>query len=212
MIALPVRAMPPVGRLMSALAARRPDLAALPTTTSVWCLDAAGGAPEPTSDGARVLVIGWIGTHRDARDARLRAAWDLEERARSSGLPTLVLRLAPVLGEGEPMWRRLGSRPRLGRRAHRPLQPVLEDDVLATLERALEGRAAWDGWFEVCGDEVLTLGELACLASGWNPPEPGAWEPPLEIVDEQRLAESGPWREHFEIRPGRVSDWARRAA
>jgi uncharacterized protein YbjT (DUF2867 family) len=211
-IAVAPRAMPPVGRLMSALSARRPDLTALGTSTSVLCLDASGNAPNTPPEGARLLVFGWIGTHRDARDARLRAAWDLEERARASGLPTLVLRLAPVLAQDEPMWHRLGSRPRLGRRVDRPLQPVLKDDVLATLERALEGRAAWDGWFEVCGDEILTLGELVSLASGSNPPAPGAWEPPLEIVDEQPLAEPGPWRERFEIRPARVSDWARRAA
>ena len=82
------------------------------------------------------IALSWLRTLEEMHvngllDARLRAAWDLEERARASGLPTLVLRLAPVLGEDEPMWHRLASRPRLGRRARRPLQPVLKDDLLA---------------------------------------------------------------------------------
>lgn len=211
MIVLPAWPMQPVGRLFEALAVRRPDLATAGPATTVWCLDQEGRSAHPP-EPARRLVLGWIGTHRDARDHRLRAAWELEERARAGGSPALVLRLAPVLGDGEPMWQRLGTRPRLGRRAHRPLQPVLREDVLTTLERALDGAVPWEGWFELCGDEVLTLGELSALAPSPGPNGDGAWEPPLEILDEQPLAESSPWSERFGIRPASVTAWARRAA
>jgi uncharacterized protein YbjT (DUF2867 family) len=201
---------PPVRRWLTSLLARRPDLAPAASRIAVLAVEGDGRAPQVPREAERLLVVGWLGTHRDARDARLRAGWDLEERARASGRPTLALRLSLVLGAGEPMWARLASSPRLGRRSHRPLQPVLVEDVVATLERALEGHAAWEGWFELCGEEVLTLGELIALAS--RTPAGGAataaWEPPLEIVDEMPLAESAAWRERFAITPGSVTAWA----
>src|SRR6185503_18164833 len=99
------------------------------------------------SGATRILVLSLIGAHRDATIEALRRLWDLEERARATGLPVLTLRLGPLIGPRSPLWLRLRSRPRLARSERRLLQPVLEDDVLETLARALSGAAAWEGWF-----------------------------------------------------------------
>ena len=90
------------------------------------------------------------------------------------------------------------------------LNPVVESDVVETLERALTDRAEWDGWYEVAGVETLTLGELAALAAQ-NPPLPadaGAWEPPHVELREHRLAEAGPWSDHFGLAPTPVTSRA----
>jgi uncharacterized protein YbjT (DUF2867 family) len=94
-----------------------------------------------------------------------------------------------------------------GRAARALVQPVREADVVETVERALDGRAAWRGWYEVCGEEVLTLEELASLAA--STPDLGAgeeaeWEPTLDILAAQGLAEPDAWREHFGITPGPI--------
>lgn len=216
---------PPVPRLMAALAARgheiHPARIDRPAGRATLVLGP-GASLDPmalgvllgawrTAPGARVLVLSLVGAHRDARARRLRDLWDLEERARGSGMPVLTLRLAPLLGPESPLWQRLRSRPRLPRGANRPLNPVGEDDAVETLDRALRGQAAWEGWYEVAGEEALTLEELASLAAGTGPPLPrgaGAWEPPLEEMAEHRLCEAAPWRAHFGIEPARVSERA----
>ncbi len=87
--------------------------------------------------------------------------------------------------------------------------------MLETLDRALTGRAAWEGWYELAGAEPFTLAELAALARAAGPRLPagaGAWEPSHEEMTEHRLAEAGPWSEHFGIVPrpiaGRAGSWA----
>jgi hypothetical protein len=158
------------------------------------------------ASGARVLVLSLIGAHPDARAPRLRQLWQIEEWARATALPVLTLRLAPLLGRESPLWLRLRSRPRLPRGASRPLNPVDEADVLETLVRALSGRAAWEGWYELAGPEALTLAELAELARAGGPARSrGEWEPPLSEMEEHRLSESGPWAGHFDLEPGAIT-------
>jgi uncharacterized protein YbjT (DUF2867 family) len=161
-------------------------------------------APAARSNGGtRLLVLSRVGAHPDARARALRRLWALEERARATGLPHLTLRLGPLVGPRSPLWLELATRPRLPRGGRQILNPVCEDDVVETLERALDGRAAWEGWYEVAGPEAMTLAELAALAAEW-PEDPSAgaraaWEPPLEELAEHRLCEAGPWLEHFGI-------------
>jgi len=143
----------------------------------------------------RVLVLSRLGAHPDARAATLRRLWRLEEHVRGGGAPTLTLRLAPLVGPTSPLWRKLRARPALPTAlARRPLHPVHEADAVETLVRALDGRAAWEGWYEVAGVEAVTLAELRERAAATRGPrEGGAWEPSLEEMAEHRLAESEPW-------------------
>src|SRR5205085_9492201 len=89
------------------------------------------------------------------------------------------------------------------RRGRSVLQPVHEEDVVETLARALDGRAAWEGWYEVVGLDVWSLAELEALGrrAGRVAGDDGEWEPDLEILAAQRLAEPGPWVSHFGIAP-----------
>jgi uncharacterized protein YbjT (DUF2867 family) len=231
-ILVPPAAAGPVPRLVAAAAARTGESvvtagpgAALARgldeaperlpVTRVACLTATGpgatrGAPTP---GERVLVLGWIGTHRDSAVASLRELWAIEEAARGSGAPTLVLRLAPLAGDRSPLCEllRRADPPRSLRR--HLVQPVLESDVIETLARAFDGRAAWQGWYEVCGPDVLTVEELAAVARRTRAAGvPPAWEPPAAMIAAQRLAESDAWREHFGITPARLTSWAGAAA
>ncbi len=165
----------------------------------------------------RLLVVTCLGAHPDARSASLRDCWMLEETARARAAPLLVLRLGPLLGPRSPLWRHLRAGARPGRRSDLLLNPVAESDVVETLDRALSQRAEWRGWFEVVGPEVWSLGELAALARGGGRAaggDGGFWEPPLEELDEHRLAEAAPWLGHFgvSVRPLAVQAQAWRAA
>ena len=164
-------------------------------------------APAGSTAGTRLLMLSRIGAHPDARARSLRALWDLEERARATGLALLTLRLGPMVGPQSPLWLKLASRPRLPHGGRQLLNPVCEPDVVDTLERALAGRAVWQGWYEVAGPEPMRLAELAALAAE-RPEDPvagaaAAWEPPLDELAEHRLCEAGRWLEHFgiEVRP-----------
>jgi uncharacterized protein YbjT (DUF2867 family) len=162
---------------------------------------------------ARLLVLSALGAHRDARAPRLRRLWELEESARALALPVLVLRLGALLGPDSPLWRKLRSRPRLPRGGRSLIQPVAEHHVIETLERALDGRAAWEGWYEVAGAEPLSLAELAALAASGPRDraslEGGEWEPPLDEVNEHRLAEAEPWLTHFQLTARPICEEAR---
>ena len=203
---------PPVPRLLSALGGTATDghstLVLAPGTRADALaigvlLDSWSRTERP-----RVLVIDTLGAHRDARAPRLRAMWDLEELARSTRMPVLTLRLGPLVGPASPFWLKLRSRPRLPRGGADLLNPVAEADVIETLSRALDGRAAWEGWYEVAGPEVLSLAELAALAAAAGPRLPGgagAWEPPLAELAEHRLAEAEPWLAHFDLSPSPIA-------
>lgn len=157
--------------------------------------------------GARVLVVSRIGAHPDARARGLAALWELEETVRASGMATMTLRLAPLIGPASPLWLRLRSRPRLPRGGRDVIQPVAESDAVLTLERALGDTGPWEGWYEVAGPEALSLAELAERAREAGPAaDAGAWEPPLEELAEHRLAETAPWRERFGITPVAVGE------
>jgi uncharacterized protein YbjT (DUF2867 family) len=181
------------------------DLAALGVLLGAW----------RSAPGARVLVLSRLGAHPDARAAGLRRLWQLEEHARACGLPVLTLRLGPLIGPRSPLWLKLRRRPRLPGGGQKLLNPVAEPDAVETLERALDGRAAWEGWYEVAGPELMSLAELASLAREAGPARPGergAWEPPWRELSEHRIAESGGWLDHFSLRvrsiPEQVAQWA----
>jgi len=221
---------PPVPRLIAALAARGHVMARAageklsgPATLvlgaekslDALALGVLAGAWKKTGR-ARLLVLSALGAHPDARAPRLRRLWELEESARGLALPVLVLRLGPLFGPDSPLWLKLRSRPRLPRGGRALIQPVAELDVLETLERALDGRAAWKGWYEVAGSEPLSLAELVELAPRGARDraslDGAAWEPPLEEMNEHRLAEAEPWIRHFQITPRpireQVAAWA----
>jgi uncharacterized protein YbjT (DUF2867 family) len=200
---------PPVPRLLSAMG-ERPAGEAPTLVLGGGCAAGALDHSLREAPDARLLVLSALGAHPDARAPRLKALWDLEEQARGAGRPVLTLRLAPIVGPQSPLWLRLRSRPRLPEPEHTLLNPVIESDVVETLQRALEGRAAWEGWYEVAGAEAHTLEELATLAATTPPlpAEAGAWEPPHAELREHRLAECGPWAAHFGITPGDVSTQA----
>jgi len=178
-----------------------PDFAALGVLLGAW----------RSAPGARVLVLSSLGAHPDARAARLRWLWMLEEHARASGLPVLTLRLGPLIGPRSPLWLRLRRQPRLPRGGEKLLNPVAEGDAVETLARALDGRAKWEGWYEVAGPDAMSLAELAALARTAGPVprgEDGAWEPPLRELEEHRLAEADAWLEHFAMRVRPVGEQA----
>lgn len=157
----------------------------------------------------RVLVLSRLGAHPDARAATLQRLWRLEEHVRATGVPTLTLRLAPLVGPDTPLWRKLRSRPALPSGGRKLLNPVAERDAIETLRRALDGRAAWREWFEVAGAEAVTLAELRDLAASTRGERrDGAWEPPLEELAEHRLAEWQPWADHFGLTPTPLAAWA----
>jgi uncharacterized protein YbjT (DUF2867 family) len=219
---------PPAPRLLAALAGHghtvTPATPADARPSSILVL-AAGATLDPLALGvllgawryapaARVLVLSRLGAHPDARAKGLRQLWNLEENARATGLPTLTLRLAPLLGPATPLWNQLRRQPRLGREKEWVIQPVVETDVVSALARLFSGKVPWEGWYEVAGREAFTLGELAALAARAGAPDvtsPAAWEPALPEIGEQRLAESGPWLEAFGVaaRPlaDRIADW-----
>ena len=156
----------------------------------------------------RVLVLSRLGAHPDARAASLQRLWRLEEHVRGGGAPTLTLRFAPLVGPDTPLWWKLRSRPALPRGGRKLVNPVHEQDAIETLVRALYGDAAWEGWYEVAGAEAVTLAELRDLAMATTGSIAGGeWEPPLEEIEEHRLAESGPWASHFRIAPTPLAAW-----
>jgi uncharacterized protein YbjT (DUF2867 family) len=221
-IFVPGRLDPPAGRLLAALAAGgaavTSDARTLPAEAGVTIALSSGPFPPDLSGlfdslagrPCRALVLSRLGAHPDARHPALQRLWRLEEQVRGGGQPSLTLRFAPVLGPDTPLWNKLRARPSLPRGGRQLLNPVSERDALETLRRALDGRVTWAGWYEVAGPEAWTLAELRDLAAAAGPgPGAGAWEPPLAEMAEHRLAESGPWAEHFGLAPERVADAVR---
>lgn len=202
----------PLPRLLGALAARGHAHTAADTlaegatvlVTGSADLAHARAAGLDSLAGARVLILSRVGCHRDAQAPALRALWETEEAVRRLLHPCLTLRLAPLLGPRSPLALRLASRPALGAAGRKLLNPVAESDVVETIARALDARAAWEGWYEVAGPEPMTLEEMAVLAEralGRTTAGSGAWEPSLDELREHRLCESEPWLEHFAMTP-----------
>ena len=211
----------PAGRLLGALVAHghtvfaRPEMLPAgdePVTLAVsdgpFVFDFVGAVRALGSRKFRVLLLSRLGAHPDARCTSLQRLWRLEEHVRAGGAPTLTLRMAPLVGPGTRLWRKLRSRPSLPRGGRKLVNPVAETDAVETLLRALDGRGPWRGWYEVAGAEALTLAELRDLAAR-TPGETagGAWEPPLEEIAEHRLAESEPWATDFGLAPTPLAAW-----
>jgi uncharacterized protein YbjT (DUF2867 family) len=156
----------------------------------------------------RVLMLSRLGSHPDAREPSLQRLWRLEEHVRAGGAPTLTLRFAPLVGPATPLWKKLRSRPALPNGGRQRLNPVAEIDAVETLLRTLDGRAPWQGWYEVAGSETVTLAELRELARRTpGATAGGAWEPTLDELAEHRLAESEPWAADFGITPTPLAAW-----
>jgi hypothetical protein len=162
--------------------------------------------------GVRLLVLSRVGAHPDARATGLRELWRLEEQARVSLIPTLALRLGPLLGSDAPLWKQLRRQPKLDREAARAVvMPLLESDAVHALDAALRRSGPWEGWYDLAGPEAFTLAELAALAAGTGATQDGEgqWEPPLEELKEHRLCESELWQRKFRVSATPISRWAR---
>jgi nucleoside-diphosphate-sugar epimerase len=109
----------------------------------------------------------------------------------------LVLRFAPLVGPRSPLCAQLaGGVPLDARLARALVQPVHEDDAIAGLASALAGQLEWRGWYEVCGADPLTVGELAAAAVAGRfgrAGTPPAWEPAPEVLRAMGLSEWEPW-------------------
>src|SRR5206468_9787591 len=156
-----------------------------------------------------VLVLSWIGAHPDAREALLQRLWELEEAARAAAPRVLVLRFAPVVGAGSPLVARLAESPRLEARLGRSLvQPIHESDAIEGLAQLLSGRVEWRGWYEVCGSDALTVGELAARSAAGafgRPNARPAWEPSPGVLRAQGMIEWEPWAYACGVTPRRLS-------
>lgn len=164
--------------------------------------------------GARLVVLSRVGSHPDARARSLRDLWQLEEHARVSLIPTLVLRLGPLVGEQSPFWLQLGSRPRLRAEGRSVVMPVLEEDALAAVECALREPHPAEGWYEIIGPDARALDEWAEIAGGLGGSPTavaGTWEPALDELVEHRLSEPEIWQERFGVAARSVVEWARKA-
>ncbi len=187
------------------------DGATLVLTTPVdWMALGVRMAPWRVARGARILVLSRVGAHPDATAQGLRDLWRLEEYARVSLVPTLTLRFAPLVGKESPFWRKLASRPPLARHADAVVMPVLEDDAIEVLARALAEKRPAEGWFEIVGPEARSLAEWSALAAASGAGEAAEWEPDLEELAEHRLSEVGLWQERFGLRAHPVAAWADR--
>jgi uncharacterized protein YbjT (DUF2867 family) len=207
----------PAARLLAAAWPEAAQAVFDPARVQVAGPAVAGGAAvtlsSPAAGAERLLVMSWIGTHPDATDPLLAALWRLEEAARATGLPVLVLRLAPLVGADAPGCAYLAMRPRLEPKLARALvQPVHEDDAVAGLAAVLAGRVAWSGWYEVCGPDAFTVGEFAeAAASGALGPivAAPAWEPAPGVLRAMGLSEWEPWARASGVRPRPVLAGAR---
>ena len=153
----------------------------------------------------RWLVLSWIGAHPDARDPLLAALWAREEAARATGLPTLVLRLAPLVGPRSPLLALLKNHPKLDARLERALvQPVIEADVVEGIAGLINGPFDQSDWYEVCGPDPLSIGEFAQLAQaghfGALAGAPG-WEPSPAVLRAQGLSEGDAWARATGVAP-----------
>ena len=169
-------------------------------------------APWRVARGARILVLSRLGAHPDAVAPGLQELWRLEEYARVSLIPTLTLRFGPLVAADSPFWRKLASTPKLGREANAVVMPLLEDDAVQVVARALGETRPAEGWFEITGPEARSLGEWSALAArGGARADAGDWEPALEELVEHRLAEAEVWQERFGLAAHSVTSWAERA-
>lgn len=224
MIHLAAPAQGALARLLPALAARglapgddpAPDFEGgstlLISTPVDWMKLGVRFAPWRVARGARVVVVSRVGAHPDAQAAGLQDLWRLEEYARVSLVPTLTLRLAPLVSRESPFWTTLAGRPKLGPEGRALVMPVLEEDALSALERALREPEPSEGWYEVVGPEARSLEEWSELAAGGRTgggtAAAPAWEPDREELLEHRLSEPALWQERFGVRARSVVKWA----
>lgn len=212
---------PPVPRLLEALRARGHEVTDAPSpepgsgATLVlsspvdWMRLGVGFARWQVARGVRLLVLSRMGAHPDAKVESLRELWRVEEYARVSLLPTLTLRLAPLVSKESPFWRRLASRPRLGRAANHRVMPVLEGDAIEAIHMALGDPGPWEGWYDLAGPEAYSLEEWMGLAArSGDAAAEAPWEPALEELAEHRLAESRIWQARYRVKATPVSTWA----
>jgi len=212
-----------MARLLPALAARGLEIADTPapdfsggstllvSTPVDWMKLGVWFAPWRVARGARIVVVSRVGAHPDARAAGLQDLWRLEEYARVSLVPTLTLRLGPLVSAASPFWTRLAGRPKLGDASRAVVMPLLEEDAVIALERVLRETQPAEGCFEVVGTDARSLAEWSELAAAGGvaaPADGGTWEPPIEELVEHRLCEPEHWQERFGVTARSVIRWA----
>ena len=220
MIHAPGTASGATARLLDALRSRGLEISAaespgtvdgptlLLTTPVDWMQLGVRMAPWRVARGARIVVLSRVGAHPDAVAPGLRDLWRLEEYARVSLIPTLTLRFAPLVGNETPFWKKLAASPRLGPEGDTVVMPVLEEDAIEVLARALREPRPSEGWFEVTGPEARSLSEWVAVAARGGGAGEMEWEPPLEEMLEHRLAEAEIWQSRFGLRAHSVTQWA----
>jgi uncharacterized protein YbjT (DUF2867 family) len=209
-----------VARLVAALRARGAEItdqvapepgvgATLLLTTPVdWLHLSMWLAHWHVARSCRLLVLSRVGAHPDAVAPSLQDLWRLEEHARVSLIPTLVLRLAPLVAADSPFWLRL-RHARLGPEGRAVVMPVVEEDALKGLESALrETNGRWEGWFEVTGPEARTVAEWAEVAARRGSSSAEVWEPDAAELLEHRLSEPELWQRRFGVFARSVTTWA----
>src|SRR5579863_1999405 len=101
------------------------------------------------------------------RSHYLRTKGEAEQLVRSAaGLRWTIFRPSVIFGAGDSLTRRFASLLRLSRgllplaRAGARFAPIHVDDVAAAFERALSDAGTIGATYELCGPEVMTLGQL----------------------------------------------------
>ncbi len=109
----------------------------------------------------KFVQISALGTSPGERSRYFKTKWEAEEIVRRSGIPYAILRPSIVLGKGQKLYddlKRLSRfLPVLGA-PRMKVQPVKVEKIVEAVLRAVECQIS--GTVELCGDEVLTMGEL----------------------------------------------------
>ncbi len=109
----------------------------------------------------KFVQISALGTSPEEKSRYFKTKWEAEEIVRKSGIPYAVLRPSIVLGKGQKLYddlRKLSRfLPVLGA-PRMKVQPVKVEKVVEAVLKAVECQIS--GTVELCGDEVLTMGEL----------------------------------------------------
>jgi hypothetical protein len=107
----------------------------------------------------------------------------------------------------------LRTRPTLPGQGRRLVEPVHEQDVVATLVQALDGRDWPTGtnWYELVGPDRMTWAELAeCALAGPHRHRVARVGAGVRgTVMDSRLSEYEPWATDFAVVPTRIPTWAR---
>ncbi len=109
----------------------------------------------------KFIQISALGTRKGAPSIYHRTKWEAEELVRSSGIPYLILRPSIVLGKGQKLYDDLKRLSRFLPVIFAPrmkVQPVRVERVVEAVKEGVECKLS--GTFELCGEKVMSMGEL----------------------------------------------------